>query len=84
MMYCSTVLYYDVRGLTYLSHQDAPEKRPDDISKVQQHHVFKKQSWQSKFGHKVPETLSLVLCDDVAPVGWNVRVNSRFPVYSGL
>lgn len=52
---------------TNLCHQYAPEKRPYDVPEVQQHHVFKEQSWKSKLRDKVPQTLSLILCDDVGP-----------------
>lgn len=54
---------------TNLSNQDTPQKCPYDISKVQQHHVFKKQCWKSKLGYKVPQTFSLALRDDVTPGG---------------
>ncbi len=55
---------------TNLGDKDTPEKRPDDVSKVQQYHVFKEQSWKSKLGHKVPQTFRLALCDDICSVGW--------------
>lgn len=50
-----------------LGNQDAPEEGPDDITKVQHHHVLKEQRRQSKLGHKVAQTLGLVLCDDISP-----------------
>lgn len=50
-----------------LGNQDTPEEGPDDVAKVQQHHVLEEQRWQSKLGHKVAQTLGLVLCDDISP-----------------
>lgn len=52
-----------------LGNQDAPEEGPDDVAKVQQHHVLEEQRRQSKLGHKVAQTLGLVLRDDVSPFG---------------
>ena len=66
-----------------LRDQDAPEKRPDDVSEVQQHHVLKEQSWKSKLRHKVPQTLRLVLRDDIGPVRRNGR-NSLMHRYQQL
>lgn len=60
-----------------LGNQDTPEKRPDDVPEVQQHHVFKEQSWKSKLGDKVPQTLSLILSDDISPSEKNWR-NSHY------
>ncbi|KAF3841746.1 hypothetical protein F7725_023697 [Dissostichus mawsoni] len=61
MAYRPALLYINRHSDTNLSDQDAPEKRPDDVSKVQKHHVFKEQSWKSEFRHKGPQTLRLAL-----------------------
>lgn len=58
---------------TNLSDKDTPEKCPDDVSKVQQHHVFEQQCWQGKLRHKIPQTLRLALCDNICPIGRNER-----------
>lgn len=52
---------------TNLCYEDTPQKSPDDISKVQQYHVFKEQRRQSKFGNKVSQTFRLVLGDEICP-----------------
>ncbi len=49
----------------HFSHQNTKEKRPDYIAKVQQHHVFEKQSWKRKLGHKAAQSFSLCRWDDV-------------------
>lgn len=50
---------------SHFSHQNTKEKRPDYVAKVQQHHVFEKQSWKRKLGHKAAQSFSLRGWDDV-------------------
>lgn len=52
-----------------LGDEDAPEEGPDDVGKVQQHHVLEEQRGEGKLGDKVAQTLGLVLRDDVSPLG---------------
>ncbi|KAJ8416878.1 hypothetical protein AAFF_G00327560 [Aldrovandia affinis] len=49
----------------HFGNEDAPQKGPDDIAKVQQHHVLKEQGGQRKLGHKVPQALGLHGGDDI-------------------
>lgn len=58
-----------VKAGTNLCNEDAPEEGPDDVSKVQQHHVFEEQRWQSKLGNKVSQPFRLVLSDQICPLG---------------
>lgn len=51
----------------HLCDQDAPQKGPDDVPKVQQHHVLEEQRRQRELGHKVAQTFGLGGGDDVGP-----------------
>lgn len=55
-------------GSAGATHPDwESEKWPDDITKVQQHHVLEQQCWESKLGNKTPQSFGLGGGDNVCP-----------------
>lgn len=70
-----------VKTDTNLCNEDTPEEGPDDISKVQQYHVFKEQRWQRKLGNKVSQPFRLVLGDEICPLG---QIHANVPYFIRL
>lgn len=53
----------------HLGDEDAPQKRPDDVTEVQQHHVLEEQRRQCEHRHEVAQSFSLRAGDDVGSAG---------------
>lgn len=53
----------------HLGDQDAPQEGPDDVAKVQQHHLLEEQRRKCELGHEVAQPLGLAAGDDVGPAG---------------
>lgn len=51
----------------HFGDEDAPQKWPDDITKVQQDHVLEEQRWEGKLWHEIAQSFGLGGGDDVCP-----------------